>query len=171
MTVSQSRSDANTGANLQNARVYAKASDGTGDFPFEDSVTIARAGTTATVTHTAHGLNTGEKVKIQGITDKTEDNAGVHTITKINDNSYSYTTTDSGSTSYTGTITSTGVLIEALTDASGNVSFTRTFSLDQPFNGFIRKSTASPRFKTFALSGTVDNANGATVNVRMILDE
>ena len=161
----------NTGVNLQNARVYAKASDGTGDFPFEDSVTITRAGTVATVTHTAHGMNTGEKIKLAGITDKTEDNNGVQTITVTGANTYTYVTTDSGSTSYTGTITATGVLIEGLTDASGNISFARTFTLDQPFDGFVRKSTASPRFKTFNIAGTVDNANGATVNVRMILDE
>ena len=34
----------NAGVNLQNARVYAKASTGAGDYPFEDSVTIADPG-------------------------------------------------------------------------------------------------------------------------------
>ncbi|ANS05913.1 hypothetical protein [uncultured Mediterranean phage] len=162
----------NAGVDLENARVYVRASSGAGDFPFEDSVTIARAGTVATVTHTAHGMAVGEKVKISGITDKTEDNAGVQTIvTSADANTYTYTTTDSGSTSYTGTITSTGVLIEGDTDVNGDISFQRSFGLDQPFEGFVRKSTASPRFKTFPISGTVDTQTGATVNVRLVLDE
>ena len=161
----------NAGANLQNARVYLKAADGTGPLPFEDSVTIARAGTAATVSHTAHGLSTGQLVKIEGITDKVEDNLGTHEITYINANSYSYVTTDSGSTSYTGSITSTGVVFNHLTNASGNVSDVRTFTSDQPVVGFVRKSTSSPRFKTFNLSGTIDSADGLNINVRLILDE
>jgi hypothetical protein len=161
----------NDGVNLQNAMVYFRASDGTGDLPFEESVTITRAGTTATVSHTAHGLNTNEYVKISGITDKTEDNAGAHQITVLTANSYTYTTTDSGSTSYTGTIIATGALIYGLTDASGNISSSRTLTLDQPLEGFVRKSTSSPRFKSFPITGTVDNANGLTINVRLVLDE
>jgi hypothetical protein len=163
----------NLGANLQNARVFLKASDGTGDLPFEESVTsISRSGTLATVSHTAHGLNTGEYVKLYGITDKTEDNAGAHQITYVDDNSYTYLTDDSGSTSYTGTITATGALIYGLTLASGNISSSRSLTNDQPLEGYARKSTAgAPRFKTFPLSGIVDNADGLTINIRMILDE
>ena len=162
----------NDGANLQNARVYLKAADGTGDLPFEESVTsITRVTTTATVTHTAHGLNSGEYVKLAGITDKTEDNQGAHEVTVTGANTYTYTTTNSGSTSYTGTITATGALIYGVTDVNGDISASRTLVLDQPVDGFVRKSSASPRFKTFALSGTVDNTTGLTINVTMILDE
>jgi hypothetical protein len=156
---------------LENARVYAIATAG-GDFKVDASVTITRSTTVADVVHTAHGYVVGEKVKILGITDKVEDNNGVHTIlTVVDDDSYTYLTTDSGSVSYTGTITSTGVLIEELTDVAGNASFTRTLALSQPFEGHVRKSTASPRFKTFPISGTMDNNAGLTVNIMLALDE
>mgnify|MGYP002622023180 CR=1 FL=1 len=160
------------GNNLEDANVYLRAADGAGDLPFEESVTsITRSGTTATVTHTAHGMNSNEYIKLQGITDKTEDNNGAHQITVTGANTYTYTTTDSGSTNYTGTITATGVTIYGLTDASGNISSSRTYGSDQNLTGYIRKSTSSPRFKSFTLTPTVDSSNGVTVNVRMILDE
>ncbi len=143
------------------------------DLPFNENVTsITRSGTVATVTHTAHGLNTSDKVKIKGITDKIEDNNGVQAVASVpTANSYTYTTTDSGSTSYTGTIIATGVVFEGDTDASGNISRSRTYTLDQPITGRARFSTSSPRLKTFDLAGTIDNADGLTINVQMIIDE
>lgn len=162
----------NDGVNLQNARVIMEASDGTGDLPFEDSVTITRVTTVATVAHTAHGLNTADKVKIKGITDKTEDNNGTHAVATVPDaNSYTYTTTDSGSTNYTGTIVATGVVLEDVTDASGNISRSRTYTLDQLITGVVRSSSASPFFVPRNLNDTIDNANGLTINVRLNLDE
>ncbi len=163
----------NDGVNLENARVYMAASDGDGDLPYQESVTsITRSGTLATVTHTAHGMVSNEFIKLSGITDKVEDNSGAHLITWISANSYSYPTTDSGSTSYTGTIIATGVTLDGLTDVNGDISSARTYGADQNVKGFIRKSTASPRFKSFNLDGnTVSSANGLTLNVRMILDE
>lgn len=161
--------DDNTGADLQNCRVYLKAS--AGPLPFEDSVTISRSGTVATVTHASHGMETNDKVKIQGITDKVEDNNGVHQITFISAGSYSYVTTDSGSTSYTGTIIATWVALEGDTDVGGDISLSKTYSSAQPVTGFARKSTASPRFKSRDLNGTISNTLGLTINVRMILDE
>lgn len=158
------------GTPIQNARVYAIAADGTGDLPYQDSVTITRSSTTATVSHTGHGLATNDKVVISGITDKTEDN-GVHTITVTGSNSYTYTTTDSGSTSYTGTIISTGVLFEELTDVNGEVSDTRSFSLDQPITGWVRKSTSAPYFKQSNIDITVDSADGVTQTIQLISDE
>uniref|UniRef100_A0A6M3JXN7 Putative tail protein n=1 Tax=viral metagenome TaxID=1070528 RepID=A0A6M3JXN7_9ZZZZ len=165
--------DNHLGVDLQDAMVYLKASDGAGDLPFEDTVTqITRAGTLATVTHqTAHGLNNNEYVKLSGITDKVEDNWGAHQITWVSANSYTYITTDSGSVDYTGTIIATGVLIYGLTAANGNISASRTLTVDQNFTGYVRKSSASPRFKSFTLAGSIDSVIGATVNVRMILNE
>ncbi len=160
----------NTGTNLQNARVLAEAADGTGDLPFEESVTITRTGTTATVSHTAHGLSNNDKVTIRGA-DQQEYN-GVKTITNVTTNAYDYTVSGSPTTPATGTITSTGVVLAGLTDANGDISASRSFTLNQPIRGYVRKSTASPRFKSFSLTGnTVDSTNGLTVNIRMILDE
>jgi hypothetical protein len=161
----------NTGVDLQNARVLVEASDNTADLPFEESVTISRSGTVATVTHTAHGLITGDRAKIKGITNKTEDNNGTHLVTFVSVNSYTYVTTDSGATTYTGTIISTGVLFDGLTDVNGDISRSRTFTANQPITGRVRKSTSSPRFKTFPISGIIDNVSGVTLNAQMILDE
>lgn len=159
-------------ANLQNARVYLKASDGTGPLPYQDSVTITRSGTEATVSHTAHGMETNDRVVIKGITDKTEDNAGTHVITVTGPNAYTYVTTDSGSTNYTGSITSTWVAIDALTDASGNASRTKSYASDQPVDGWVRKSSpGSTRYKSFPILGTIDSVDGFTVNVKMVKDQ
>ncbi len=156
---------------LQNARVYLKAADGTGPLPYQDSVTVSRSGTTATVSHTAHGMQTGDKVKIRGITDKTEDNSGTHTITVTSANAYTYTTTDSGSTSYTGTITSTWVVFNDQTDADGEVSLSKSYLSNQPVDGWVRMSTTSPRYKSFPISGTIDSSAGLTINVKMVRDD
>jgi len=161
----------NAAANLQNARVILMASDNSADLPWQETVTISRAGAVATVTHASHGLLSGDKVSLSGITDKTEDNQGAHTVTILTAGSYTYPTSDSGSTSYTGTILATGVVFDGLTDASGNISRSRTYGSNQPVEGRVRKSSASPRFKTFDLSGTIDSSIGLTINVRMILDE
>lgn len=163
----------NNGDDLSGARVFVEASDNTGDLPFEETVTsITRSGTTATVTHTSHGLVTNDYVNLQGITDKTEDNWGAHQVTVNSVDEYEYTTTDSGSTNYTGTIKATGVLIHGTTDGNGDISRARTFGANQPIKGFIRKSSSSPRFKSFDLAGNeVNSSNGLSINVRMVLDE
>ena len=158
------------GAPVENARVYLKASDGTGPFPFEDSVTITRSTTTATVAHTAHGMATNDKVAIAGITDKIEDR-GIHQITVINANSYSYTTTDSGSTSYTGTIISTFVALSGLTAASGILSTSRVYTSAQPVVGWARKSSASPYLQEGVLVGEVSATLGFSGTSVMLADE
>ncbi len=160
------------GDNLSGARVYMRAANGTGPMPYQDSVTASRgAGTTVTVTHTSHGMESGDKVSIKGITNATEDNNGVRSITVTDANTYTFTSSGSGTLTYTGTITSTWVAIEGTTDASGNASRTKSYSTDQPVDGWIRMSTTSPRYKSFPIAGTIDAADGLTVNVQLILDE
>jgi hypothetical protein len=159
------------GNNEQDVRVYLQAADGTGDLPFEESVTITRSGTTATVSHTAHGLNSNEYVKLKGITDKIEDNSGAFQITVTDANTYTYTTTNSGSTSYTGSITATGVTIYGATDASGNISSSRTYGANQPLTGYARKATTAPYYKMITLDSTVSSSTGLTINRRLVLDQ
>ena len=72
--------DSDSGADIADARVYVLAAT-TGPLPFEDTVTITRVTTTATVAHTAHGLATNQWVKIEGA-DQEEYN-GAKQITKI----------------------------------------------------------------------------------------
>lgn len=159
----------NAGVNLQNARVLLEASDGTGDFPFEESVGITRSASTATVSHTAHGLVTNDWVVIRGC-DQPEYN-GPHQITFISANSYSYTVSGSPASPATGAPISSGAILSGLTDSNGNISASRTFTANTPVKGVVRKSSSSPRFKSFSLSGTINNSSGLSINVRMILDE
>ena len=160
----------NNGAALQNARVIVEASSGAGDLPFEDTVTITRSGTTASVSHTAHGLTNGDKVAIRGANEQAYN--GVFAITNVTTNAYDYTVSGSPGTPATGTITSTGVVVEGLTNVSGVISASRAFTLDQPVKGFVRKSTSpGPYFQTFRITGTVDSDTGLSIAVRMILDE
>ena len=161
----------NNNNNLDGALVYLRALDGTGPMPFQDSVTITRAGAVATVTHAAHGMETGDLVVIKGITDKTEDNAGTHAITVLTAGTYTYVTTDSGSTSYTGSIISTWIAIATTTAGGGNASKVKSYTANQPVTGWVRKSTTAPRFKPADISGTINSSSGLTISAKMVLDE
>lgn len=162
--------DDNTGADLQNARVLVRSAGA--PRPHDFTVTIARSGTVATVTHASHGYVIGDKAELKGITDKTEDNVVQTVVTVPTAGTYTYTTTDSGSTSYTGTILETAVFIDGLTDINGDITDSRTFPSNQIIDGFVRKASASPRFKPFDLAGnTINSTAGVTINVRMNLDE
>lgn len=159
----------NNGANLQNCRVFLEASDGTGDFPFEESVTITRVTTTASVAHIDHGMFNGDVVVIRGAI-QPEYN-GPHTISNVTTNAYDYTVAGSPTSPATGTIISSGAIINALTNAGGDASTSRAFTLATPVKGRARKSTASPRFKTTPLSGTVSASLGLALSVQLIIDE
>jgi len=169
----QAKAVLKAGTAVGSARVFLKASDGTGPFPFEETVTsITRSTTTATVTHTAHGMATNDKIYLEGITDKTEDNWTVKQITVTGANTYTYTTTDSGSTSYTGTIKSTFVALNGLTNATtGILSLSRVYPSNQPVTGWTRKSTSSPYLQEGVLVGEVDSSTGFSGTAVMLSDE
>lgn len=160
------------GAAVTGANVFLRAAAG-GPFPYQESVTIARVAALATVTHTGHGLSTNDKVLLEGITDKTEDNA-VHTITRIDDNSYSYPTTNAGSTAYTGAILSTFVFLKGLANqgaGSNELSMTRAIPSTQPVTGWARKSSSAPFFKPGALAGSVLSTGDTAFSAVMISDD
>jgi hypothetical protein len=69
----------------------------------ETIVTITNSGTVATVSHTAHGLNTGASVSISGANEPEYN--GTWTITVVDANSYTYTMDSSPGGNATGTIT------------------------------------------------------------------
>lgn len=158
------------GTPVENARIYLRASSGTGPFPYLDSVTITRSTTTATVSHTGHGLATNDKIQLSGITDKTADN-GIHQITVTDANTYTYTTTDSGSTSYTGTITSTFIALSGLTNASGILSTSKVYPSTQPLVGWARKSSSAPYLQEGVLVGSATSTGGFSGTAVMLLDE
>ncbi|MGW8178662.1 MAG: hypothetical protein ACWGQW_07850, partial [bacterium] len=163
-----------TGTNEAGVRVYMEAADATGDLPYQQSITsITRSGTTATVTFaTAHGLEVNEYLKLDGITDKTEDNSGAHQVLTVpTSTTLTYATTDSGSTNYTGTIVGTGATIYGVTDASGNISSARTYGANQPLVGYARKASSAPYYKVIELNDTVNSTTGLTINRRLVLDQ
>lgn len=136
--------DLETGSVIQNARVIVPVTNGD-NFPYQVVVTIAGTGTTATVTHTGHGRATGDNILIAGASPDYYN--GAFTITKIDANSYSYTTADTIATSpATGTITATMVLLNGLTNASGVITDSRTYSANQSVSGWVRRHTYGPSY-------------------------
>lgn len=154
-------------ANVQNAQVLVEAQDGTDDLPFLASVTITRSGAVATVAHTAHGLVTGDKVTIRGAIEQEYNGAG-KSITVTGANAYTYTVSGTPATPATGTITSTGVVVHGLTNASGQVTATRAFTVDQAVRIRVRKTNyeAVPPGAGW-VNDVVDKAAGLTKTIQL----
>lgn len=161
----------NNASPLQGARVILESADGTGDLPYlETPTSITRSGTTATVTHTAHGIPDGKKVVIRGATDTLYN--GVFVISVTDANTYTYTMSGTPAASpATGTITASGVILEGLTDSSGQIEDSRTITLAQPLTGRVSKATSSPYFKDAPLSGTKTPGSGLMLTTQLVLDE
>ncbi len=156
------------GAKINQANVFLYADSG-GYFPSGASVTITNSGTTATVTHTGHGLVSNDKVWIQGASH--DANNGVFSITKINDNSYSYTMGSAPGSDPTGTITSTFTFLKGLTDVNGEISMSRTIPSTQPIKGWARKGSGSPYYKTGSITGNVSSSENTTFSAVLVADE
>lgn len=162
VTVKITTKDANDSANIQNARVLLHASTGT-------TVTITRSGSTASVTHTAHGYITGQKVVIAGA-NQGEYN-GIFSITNTGSNSYDYTIVGTPATPATGTITSYRAILDGLTNASGILQDTAfAYTSDLSVTGRARKGTSSTFYKTSPISGTI-NSTGLDTTVFLVRDE
>ena len=158
-----------TGTPVSGARVLLRASDGTGPFPYQETVTIVNSGTTATVTHTGHGMATNDYVQITG--GSLAANEGVFQITVTGANTYTYTMNSSPGSSPTGTISATFVALYGTTDLNGEVTTSRVYSTNQLVTGWVRKSTSSPYYKEGTLTGNVSSSTGYTATAVMILDE
>lgn len=155
------------GVPIENARVLLKAAAG-GDLPFEDAVTITRTSSTATVTHTSHGLRTGLKIAIKGAAQHAYN--GIKTITVTGANTYTYPVTGTPASPATGSILATAVILEGLSDASGVFELTHRYTSDQPVSGAVRKGSPAPHFKSTPISGTI-TATGLPQPAFMISDE
>lgn len=157
-----------TGTAIQGANVMVKATTGA-TLPVNAVVTITNSGTTATVSHTSHLLNTNDKVLIKGASHQA--NNGVFTITKINDNSYSYTMGSSPGSNPTGTIYSTYVALYGTTNASGQISTSRVYANNQPIIGWARSASGATKYKTGNFTGTISNTSGGSFSTVLIVDE
>jgi hypothetical protein len=156
------------GAAIENANVHLTADAG-GPFPSNVTVTITNSGTTATVTHTGHGLATNDKVQIKGAS--LYQNNGVFTITVSDANTYTCTLPSAPGANPTGTIKATFVVLNGLTNVSGDITMSRVFSSAQPVVGWARKSSGSPYYKTAGISGSVSSTLGFSSTVQLISDE
>jgi hypothetical protein len=155
---------------IENARVLVYPSDGTGPMNYQESITsINRSGATATVVQTGHGLETGDKVYIEGATEPEYN--GIHQITWISVDSYSYTVSGTPDTPAGGTKVETDVLISGLTNASGIATDNRSFASNQPITGRVREGTApEPNYKTSPITGTVDKDIGFSATIFLVPD-
>jgi hypothetical protein len=161
--------DINTGALLQNARVRLTVKDGT-NFPYQDVVTITSSGTTATVTHTAHGLATNDYILIQDADQERYNGCFQITVTGVN--TYTYTMTATATSPATGTILATFAYFNELTNASGVVTDTRSISASQDVEGWVRKSTTvGELYKQSPIDEIISNTIGLTLNIQLIPDE
>lgn len=156
-----------TGLIIEGARVIIKVSSGV-NFPYQDVVTITRSVNTATVTHTSHGLSTGNKVFIGGA-EQNEYN-GVKSITVVDANSYTYGCINSPTTPATGTITSTMVIIDGITNSVGVISDSRSFANNQLITGKVRMASSEPFYKTSYIDNIINNSTGAIISIQMVLD-
>lgn len=157
------------GTAVSGANVLLYATPTTGSLPANVTVTIANSGTTATVTHTAHGLSTNDRVRIKGASHA--QNNGVFQITVTGTNTYTYTMGSAPGSSPTGTIKAWFVFLYGTTNGSGNISMSRSIPANQSVTGWARKGTGTPLYKTAPLSGTVNSTTGFSGTGVMILDE
>lgn len=131
--------DANTLSVIENARVLLLADTG-GSLPANASVSITSSGTTATVTHTAHGLASGDEVLIRGVNEDPYN--GIFSITVSGANTYTYTLPSTTTSPATGTITATAVILSGTTNASGIIQDTGfNYTSNQPVTGRVRRAT------------------------------
>jgi hypothetical protein len=157
-----------TGTPIEGAQALIKAAAG-GPMFVNATVTIVNSGTTATVTQTAHGLATNDKVVIKGASHY--QNNGVFVVAVTDANTYTYTMGSAPGSNPTGTIQATFVVISGTTDVNGILFMSRVFASNQPVTGWARKSTASPFYKTGVVSGTVNSTSGAEFTALLIQDE
>lgn len=154
--------DALTKAVIEGLAVTAEAG-ATGPLPYKASVTITRSGSVATVAHTAHGLSTNQKVKIEGAV-QNEYNR-IKQITWIDANSYSFVVVGTPTTPATGTILATAVIIDELTPAGGVVTDSRVYSANQSVVGNAAKGSAEPVYVRQGISTTIDKDAGTSVEI------
>lgn len=154
---------------IQNARVFLETADGTGPLSYQDPVTITQTAGTATVTNTAHGFVTGNYVVIRGAAQNGYNKVAQITVTGAN--TYTYAV-DSGTVSpATGSPVESAVIISGLTNASGIISDTRTYSGNQNFKGWARKSSGTPYYQNGNITGTISSTGGFTGSLPLNSDE
>ena len=170
VTLSIHVQDIDTAAAIVGARVYIPVTSTASGRPYNQTInSITRSSSTATVTFAAnHNLATNDYLKISGCDQPEYNQAFQATVTGLT----TLTVTVSGTpASGSGTMVGTWVIINNVTDGSGNISASYTYSASQPISGWARlASGAGPYYKTAPISGTVDSTSGLSVTVQLIPD-
>jgi len=152
-----------TAYNFRNIQFAGNTNDVMVDFPAAATITIniLEGGISPTVNN------------INGSTVTIVANPVTLSVTALNPDTTIITTLDARvyvKTAAGGALPVDTVLINGFTDVTGNISDTRTYGADQPISGWIRKSTTSPLYKQFNITGTVTAANGLIINAIMVDD-
>ena len=172
VTVTLSVLDA-AGNPVTGARVLVMAnSEEASGLPYDDTVTIVNSGTTATVTHTAHGMVTGDKVNFRGASHY--QNNGTFTITVTGVNAYTYTMVSAPGSNPTGTIKANFVYLAGLANSgtdSNQISVTRVLPTSQDVTGWVRKSSGSPHYAQGPVNSTVSNSSNTSLAGILTSDE
>lgn len=146
VTFSVTVRDLETTALIEKARVMVPVTT-SNNFPYLASVSITGSGTTATVTHTTHGLATNDNILIAGATEDVFNGAYTITLDGVDPtNKYTYTAPDTLPASASGTITATMVLLNGFTNASGIITDSRTYGAAQTVSGWVRRHTYGPSY-------------------------
>lgn len=69
-----------------------------------------------------------------------------------------------------GPLTQGTVIFNDLTDVNGEVTDIRSLASNQPVEGWVRKGTSAPYYKTSQITATINNASGLSLTVLMIPD-
>lgn len=157
------------GTAIVGARVLLEADTGGSD-PYLDSVTIVQSGGTATVTHTSHGLATGEMVNIRDANEY-EYNGGGKVITYATVNTYTYSVDSGASSPATGTITATQCYMSEVTVSGGIATQSYNAGGTQPARGYVAKADGSPVYYANVPLSISDISGGINLPVQMASDE
>lgn len=153
---------------IEDARVLCWVDDNDNWF-FEISVGITSSGTTASVSHNAHGMANGDSVIIRGCNEDAYN--GAYVISNQSTNAYDYTMGTSTGSPATGSPTSTFAILNGLTDIDGLQSDTRTWTVDQAVTGWVSKSSGSPFYQRSNFVATIDKDFGVPIALQMLSDE
>jgi hypothetical protein len=156
--------DITTQADIVGARVWVPISESGHGYPYQASVTITSSGTTATVSHTGHGLSTNDYVHIAGANESYYNGTFQITVTGVD--AYTYTMASSTTSPATGTITATFVVIFGVTDANGDISASYSYTSNQPISGRARYTG----YQTGAITGSINSVSGLSVTLNMVSD-
>jgi hypothetical protein len=83
------------------------------------------------------------------------------------ENARVYVTAAAGGGLAEGTV----IIDKVLTNASGQVSDTRSYGSDQPYTGSIRLASLGNYYKATTISGTISSSTNTSINVSLIPDD